>query len=322
MPGTTRSANAGGRRLHDVADSDKVREAHLAGATLVLNALHRTHPPVVRFCRALAAELGHATQCNAYVTPGGGARGFAYHHDTHDVFVLQVSGRKHWRVFPPVLDLPLPSQPRSGDALVAADATPLLDVVLEPGDALYLPRGYVHAASTTDDPSVHLTVGVLSTTWYDVLQDTLALAADDVAFRDALPMAGAPVDVAAFLQHAASWLASLPAAQVDALVARRSARAIPVEPLGLLAQAETLRTLGLASVVRPRQGLPWTLAPRDERVALTLPDRVVELPAVAEAPLRQLLAGPVRVDRVEGLDREGALVLVRRMLREGVLTGG
>jgi lysine-specific demethylase/histidyl-hydroxylase NO66 len=321
VSGTTRTANAGGRGLTDVADSDKVREAYAGGATLVLNALHRSHPPVVRFCRALAGELGHPTQCNAYVTPGGGAQGFAYHHDTHDVFVLQVSGRKHWRVFAPVLELPLPSQPRSGDALVEPGATPLVDVVLEAGDALYLPRGYVHAASTTDDPSVHLTVGVLSTTWYDVLQDALALAADDLAFRDALPPAGEPVDVEAFRQRALSWLAALPAGELQALVARRAARAVPVEPLGMLAAAETLRSLGPSSLVRPRQGLRWTLERRDGRVVLSLPDRTVELPAVAEAPLRQLLAGALRVDEVEGLDLDGALVLVRRMLREGVVTG-
>jgi hypothetical protein len=147
VPGATRAANAGGRRLTDVADSDRVREAHLSGATLVLNALHRTHPPLVRFCAELAGELGHPTQCNAYVTPGGGAQGFAYHHDTHDVLVLQVAGRKHWRVFAPVVELPLPSLKRAGDDLVGPDDVPLLDVVLEAGDALYL-----RAATCTPPP--------------------------------------------------------------------------------------------------------------------------------------------------------------------------
>ena len=80
----------------------------------MLQSLHRMHPPVVRFCRELATELGHQTQCNAYVTPGGNAQGFDFHHDTHDVFVLQVSGRKRWIVHEPVLELPLPSQPRAG----------------------------------------------------------------------------------------------------------------------------------------------------------------------------------------------------------------
>jgi hypothetical protein len=171
LPAPLRSVNAGGRRIADVADPDALLAQHADGATLVLNALHRSHPPVARFCRQLAAELGHPTQCNAYVTPGGDSRGFDFHHDTHDVFVLQVSGRKRWVVHEPVLRLPLPSQAQAGSHLVPEGAEPLLDVELEAGDCLYLPRGFVHAALTTDEHSVHLTVGLLSVTWNDVLAD-------------------------------------------------------------------------------------------------------------------------------------------------------
>ena len=64
----------------------------------------------MRFCRDLADELGHATQCNAYVTPPG-SQGFAPHHDTHDVFVLQVDGHKRWNIYEPLIRLPLKSQP-------------------------------------------------------------------------------------------------------------------------------------------------------------------------------------------------------------------
>ena len=38
------------------------------------------------------------------------AQGFKVHHDTHDVFCLQVAGEKRWLVYPPVLELPLSSQ--------------------------------------------------------------------------------------------------------------------------------------------------------------------------------------------------------------------
>ncbi|MCW2665760.1 MAG: Cupin 4 family protein, partial [Frankiales bacterium] len=187
----------------------------------MLQSLHRLHPPVGRFCRALAAELGHPTQCNAYVTPGGDAQGFDYHHDTHDVFVLQVSGRKRWVVHEPVLALPLPSQARSGSDLVREGAAPLLDIELEAGDCLYLPRGYVHAALTTDEHSVHLTVGVLSTTWYDVLSDAITLAAQELEFRDALPVQpaeGLADTLPGLLARAGAWLAALPPAQLQDLV--------------------------------------------------------------------------------------------------------
>jgi len=318
--GVTRTVTAGSRRVADFADPDRVREAYQDGATLVLNSLHRTHPPVGRFCRQLAADLGHPTQCNAYLTPGGGARGFAYHHDTHDVFILQLSGTKTWQVYAPALELPLPSQPSSGDHLVSPTDVPLLDVVLTAGDALYLPRGYVHAAATTDDASMHLTIGVLAVTWFDVLQDMLVLAADEPSMRACLPVRpDASRDLAGFPVRAGQWLAGLPAEQVERAVAARLARAVPPEPIGLLAQAKTEQRLGPDSWVRPRDGLTWTLSDGEGRVVLALPDRTVTLPERAGPALRAVLGAPSRVDDLPGVDSAGGLVLVHRLLREGVL---
>src|SRR6266496_5905184 len=102
-----------------------------------------TWPPLVTFGSQLAAELGHPVQVNAYVTPPQN-QGFAPHYDVHDVFVLQVAGRKRWRVHEPVLADPLGDQPweqRRGAVAAQASEAPVLDELLEPGDALYLPRG-------------------------------------------------------------------------------------------------------------------------------------------------------------------------------------
>ena len=244
LPVPVKTVTAGARRIGDLVDGDALGAQHADGATLVLQSMHRMHPPVARFCRELAAELGHATQCNAYVTPAGEHQGFDFHHDTHDVFVLQVSGRKRWIVHEPVVRLPLASQPQAGAHLVRDGAEPLLDVELEAGDALYLPRGYVHAALTTDQHSVHLTVGVLSTTWYDVLTDVVSLAGREEGFRDALPVQpsdGLAASLPDLLRRAAAWVEQLPHADVEQVVQRRLARAVPVEPLPLLATAAALR---------------------------------------------------------------------------------
>jgi hypothetical protein len=105
-------------------DPDRVAKAFADGATIVLQALHHTWLPLARFCRALEAELGSGVQANSYYTPRR-SQGFAVHHDTHDVFVLQVAGEKHWRMYDPVLELPLKAQrwrPRwGGDRPVGAD---------------------------------------------------------------------------------------------------------------------------------------------------------------------------------------------------------
>ncbi|WP_345713217.1 cupin domain-containing protein, partial [Kineococcus glutinatus] len=172
--GWTRSARAGDRQLSDLPDPDGIARAHAAGATIVLQALHRTWPPLAAFCADLAAELGHQCQVNVYVTPPG-AQGFRPHHDTHDVVVLQVDGEKHWTIHPPVVELPLRSQPSSAlGPDPAAGREPVIDAVLRPGDALYLPRGWLHSARTADERSIHLTVGLLATTWADVLGDVVA----------------------------------------------------------------------------------------------------------------------------------------------------
>ncbi len=322
LPAPVRSVNAGGRRIADAVDPEALAAQYAEGATLVLNAVHRLHPPVARFCRSLAEELGHPTQCNAYLTPGGQHQGFDFHHDTHDVFVLQVSGRKRWIVHAPVLPLPLSTQASAGAHLVAEGSEPLLDVELEAGDALYLPRGYVHAALTTDVDSVHLTIGVLSTTWYDVLSDVVALAAGSVEFREALPVQ--PVGqvealLPDFLRRTADWLSSLPASAVADAVAPRLARAVPTEPVRLLATAAAVRDLSATSVVRPRAGLGVSLRVDGGSVVLEAPGRTLTLPTFTEPALRRLLAAPATPADLPGLDAESALVLCRRLLREGLL---
>ena len=322
LPLPTRTVTAGSRRIGDLVDPEALAAQYADGATLVLQSLHRMHPPVARFCRELATELGHPTQCNAYLTPGGQHQGFDFHHDTHDVFVLQVSGRKRWIVHEPVLRLPLPSQARSGPHLVPDGAEPLLDVELEAGDALYLPRGYVHAALTTDVDSVHLTVGVLSTTWYDVLADVATLAGEQEAFREALPMqptSQLAAQLPGFLRQAADWLEALPAERVTEAVSRRLARSVPPEPVTLLATAAAVRSLVPGSEVRPRAGLDVSLETDGSSVVLRAPGRTITLPSFTEPALRRLLAGPCRVGDLPGLDEDSALVLVRRMLREGIV---
>lgn len=322
LPLPTRTGTAGARRLADLVDPDALAAQYADGATLVLQSVHRLHPPVARFCRELAAELGHPTQCNAYLTPGGQHQGFDFHHDTHDVFVLQVSGRKRWIVHEPVVRLPLSSQPQAGEHLVRDGAEPLLDVELEAGDALYLPRGYVHAALTTDVDSVHLTIGVLSTTWYDVLSDLVALAASEEAFREALPVqpAGQVGELLPdFLRRAADWLGALPVTEVEQAVAARLARAVPPEPASLLATAAAVRELSASTPLRPRRGLSWSLRIDGGSVVLTAPGRTLTLPGFTEPALRRLLTQACEPGDLPELDENSALVLARRMLREGMV---
>ena len=185
----TRGGGAGAS-IADQAADDKVLAELADGSTLVLQGLHRTWPPLVDFSARLADELGHPVQINAYVTPPQN-QGFAPHHDVHDVFVLQVAGRKHWTIHPPVVDDALGNQPFDAFKSEIAERVaeePLIDTVLEPGDALYLPRGTVHSAQALGETSIHLTIGVHPLTRYELVRFLLDAVQDDPRLRASLPM--------------------------------------------------------------------------------------------------------------------------------------
>ena len=143
------TSGGAGAEIADQVSSDAVLRLFADGSTVVLQGLHRLWPPLIEFADQLAADLGHPTQVNAYVTPPS-SRGFSPHYDVHDVFVLQLAGEKHWRIHAPVLADPLRTQlwqDLSADVAAAAEREPVIDAVLRPGDALYLPRGYIHSAA-------------------------------------------------------------------------------------------------------------------------------------------------------------------------------
>ena len=163
-----------------MADVARVAEAFDSGATLVIQAMHHWWPTLATFCRSLEATLGHPAQANAYYTPRS-AQGLPIHHDTHDVFCLQIAGEKRWLVYEPVWELPLKNQ--RYDSKLGAPGEPVLDVTLRPGDTLYLPRGWLHEAKTSDTDSLHLTIGTNVYTWLDAFRAALEECADDAEFR-------------------------------------------------------------------------------------------------------------------------------------------
>jgi bifunctional lysine-specific demethylase and histidyl-hydroxylase NO66 len=139
-------------------DSVRIRNEFAAGYTLVLNGLERYLPAMAVLSRAIEVELGFETQVNAYITPPN-SQGFLPHYDDHDVLILQIQGSKTWHVYD---SLPLiPTHELRLRDLFASDGLPApSDLILEAGDVLYLPRGRVHAAKATAEPSIHLTLGI------------------------------------------------------------------------------------------------------------------------------------------------------------------
>ena len=263
-----------GAGIADQVSDDAVLQHFAEGSTLVLQGLHRTWRPVLDFSQALAADLGHPVQVNAYVTPPENT-GFSDHYDVHDVFVLQIAGEKRWRIRPPVHELPLRDEPWTAHRAAVEDAAtrpPMIEETLTPGDCLYLPRGYLHAATALGGTSIHLTIGVHAWTRRHVADELVRAAVTRASrgpqLRSALPLGtdlvGGGVDPSDVEAVRAALLDALQQVDAGDLVAGLGGAARAAQrpaPLAPLAQAEAASTLVEQSPVAMRDHVAAALVP-------------------------------------------------------------
>ena len=144
------------------------------GASIVINHCDKIWPPANRLCASLGRSFRYAYG-NLYFTPHG-SQTAPPHTDDRDVFVLQLHGAKHWRVWasphPCATTRPCHSGEQAGkdERLPPIDPAtlgpPLLDATLASGAVLYIPRGCLHVADCTHattesaECSLHLTIAV------------------------------------------------------------------------------------------------------------------------------------------------------------------
>ncbi|KAI5609405.1 ribosomal oxygenase 1 [Silurus asotus] len=142
----------------------------------------------------LQEKFGSMAGANMYLTPAG-TQGFAPHYDDIEAFIVQLEGKKHWRVYNPRSKdevLSLVSSPNYSQTEIG---NPIMDVVLEPGDLLYFPRGFIHQGNCLPDThSLHITISSYQkNSWGNLLLKVMPAALEmaieeDVEFRKGLPL--------------------------------------------------------------------------------------------------------------------------------------
>ncbi|CAN7320452.1 hypothetical protein LJR219_001700 [Phenylobacterium sp. LjRoot219] len=240
-------------------DAAALMERLREGATLIVDAVNELSPPLQALCAGLSAEFVSSCQANMYAC-WGTTQGFDVHWDDHDVFVVQLAGRKQWALYGATEASPTRRGPQP-PASPPQDPREL--AVLEPGDVLYLPRGYWHAAVGLGGPTMHLTIGLTRKS----ASDFLHWLADD-------------------LLGAAEIRADLPFEAGERAIGARIAAV-----LGRLAQAEPQ-----ALARRYRRHVEAMLV---QRPALSFPDIGAEDAPLAPDRRLRLAAGPARLERTD-----------------------
>ncbi|VDK60548.1 unnamed protein product [Anisakis simplex] len=154
---------------------------YIDGERYTPNGIGKVYPNEIRAHLNVAIRVVHRY---IYLTPAGTA-GFAPHWDEIDAFLMQVEGRKHWKVFAPVGEgdaLPRDSSGNFSDSDLAG-RTPVFDGWIEQGDLIYIPRGFIHQGYTdASTHSLHLTVSVCRRdAFVDLLEKFLPVAISSLA---------------------------------------------------------------------------------------------------------------------------------------------
>ncbi len=284
-------------------DVARIYQQFADGGTIVFNQLEHFIPPLADLCRSLERETSTRFQCNIYCSPAK-AQGFPTHYDSHDVFILQLHGTKHWILYNTPVELPFKGQPFRRDETPKGEKTDEFD--LNPGDMLYLPRGVMHDAQTNEGETLHITLGALATSWTELLLEAVAkVALSDPDFRRTLPVGYAKTefDRAQAREFFKSLLTRVvEKADVDAAMDHFADDLVSTRHALLEGQMEQI--LKLASIT-----------PQDRAGAeMRLPDHAAE-------PARFALEHPnfTIADLPGDLDDAGKVVLIKRLVKEGMV---
>lgn len=309
----------------DALDVAKLYQLFAEGSTVTLAFLDAVIPSLTEFCRGLEAEFSHSLQANIYLTPPGN-QGARVHYDTHDVFVLQVTGSKRWTIYGNPVELPLKNQDFDPSKDAPGECT--MEFELRAGDIAYIPRGWAHEARSTDTVSLHITAGILAVTWTDFLLECLADAClNDPVLRKALPPGFARDGVSK--QQMQETLGSLlrrvsEHAKPDEILDRFADEFLASCPpllRGQMAQLAAVDRIAIDTLVGTRPHGIARVQTDSDSVSLRHFGRKITFPLhVAPALQFALTHDQFTVGDLPGdVDDAGKLTLVRRLIREGLL---
>jgi ribosomal protein L16 Arg81 hydroxylase len=293
------------------------------GCTLVLDQLHKKDPKLGLLCRALAPDFGHPFQSNLYLTPPHG-KGFTPHWDNHDVFILQVVGSKKWQIEKERRVYPTKTENMGLDGRELRGE--LLSFTLNQGDLIYIPRGFVHAAESGAEASLHITLGLTGIFLEDFLYATIQAAIQrDDRLRAVMPigfMRGAQQDIVkqvmAILRDAAdeTFLNTVMDEFRDKMV-----RSFPIDVSGQVLNHFQPAPLTGGDVVGPRRGVVYQLHNADDSVRVNFGTQSITFPGFLRPSLDFALnTAAYAIRDVAGeLDDDEKIVFIERLVLEGLV---
>lgn len=168
-------------RIVPFVNTAKVFSQYVKGATIIINAAHKSIPKLAKACGQIEQEFKMELQANIYITPTN-SQGFAKHYDIHDIFSMQIKGTKSWKFYDTGEELPIVLAPFTKEPQL------IKEFEMNKGDFLYMLRGLVHEASASKESTIHVNFSHKARYGFHLLEDLAKIAEkEDVFFRRTLP---------------------------------------------------------------------------------------------------------------------------------------
>ena len=318
--GYTRNVVVQGATITDVVDPQKIYDLFRAGATVTWCSLNQIVPEMRDFTRVISDKMAVRTDSVAFLTPAG-KKGYPPHHDPVDLFIVQLEGTKHWRLWNP----PAQRLGDGGNYTLETLGEPAIEVTLEPGDVLYLPYGTPHAATAQEQASLHLSIMMRPRMWRDLLQQTFDQAVKDAQFTGyphlgELREQGVAAAFTAKLQALAARMAAVDAeSELDRLAELGRTMDGSSDGNGFQSVA-ALDRLGPDSVLR-RTGVRLEFGPNVEgRTQLTVKGNKIAVPSPIAETLAALDSGAsiAAAEVFPGVDAQRSAKAAQGLTRLGV----
>lgn len=300
---------------------EKLSEHLRDGYTLVIDAVDDMADGVMRLAEDFERVLHEGVQVNLYAG-WKEQQGFQRHCDTHDVVVLQVYGKKYWRIYEGGRPHPLK------DDIAPNTEVPekiVWEGLLEDGDALYIPRGWWHEASGVGEVTLHLTFGIHQRTGVNLMHWMADQLRASTEFRAPLArFASAEEQTAQLAELRKQWLAMFDDDVLRRFYEHQNARARSRGWANLPWSVETSATPPMETRIALAAPRVLNLVRADTSVTFDANGRGWTFAAATEPLLRTLERGPATVAELcsatnGALDDAAVQQFVTELARQGLV---
>lgn len=293
--------------------ANKMMQRYAEGATIVVSEVHKKFPALRELCDQFSRDFSMLCQANSYLSPASN-QGFHSHYDTHDVFVLQVAGRKKFQFYSAGVKLPFTEDtytPENNTGSVMLD-----EIEVSAGDTLYIPRGIVHdAIADAGEPSLHITLGAFPFVLRDLLQEMVQVVAEgDVEWRSSVDLKQQSFDLAQLNRKSESLFSD----QVYLEALSRLA-----DEVALQQSSDTIGVpeVSLQSKIAVEHSRLFGIEKRADKLKLRLSGVVLSFEAPMADAVDAILGNRIKqVSDIPALDDEQRLALCRQLIGAGAIT--